>query len=460
MQLGKAWGRQRGSTMTTKLGRNDPCHCGSGKKYKKCHMLTDEQRDAASTRASRLGTVESELTIDAFEFAAKRFGPAWQAEALDPFLATDETMQLLAPCAVYHVHIEGRPVAEWYRDSLGPKLTNDARACLDAEGEAWLSLWEVVESHPGEKLVLRDRLSGAERVVQERTASRSLVAGDTVLARVVEIDSSASINGMYPRALAPAAAADLERRARGRLRRKRDVPVDRLRDPAFVRYLIRRMEEATFTMDDALPELVNNDGDTVLLTKDHFGFEPDAMREVERRLAGMEGVQRDELDDGSVEIVFLGPAGLVLGSAWLGAAALRVETNSLERADELRADIEEACGPLLAHRIREHTDPFSGARQEDETEAPAPSPEEAVAIQSWKSEYYLEWLDLPLPALGGQTPRDAAGNAEGRAQLDALLADFEHSEQRLPPATRFDFATTRQALGLDRQRIGPTSRPS
>ncbi|CAG0944456.1 Protein translocase subunit SecA [Gammaproteobacteria bacterium] len=22
---------------TPKLGRNDPCHCGSGKKYKKCH---------------------------------------------------------------------------------------------------------------------------------------------------------------------------------------------------------------------------------------------------------------------------------------------------------------------------------------------------------------------------------------------------------------------------------------
>jgi len=20
-----------------KIGRNDPCHCGSGKKYKKCH---------------------------------------------------------------------------------------------------------------------------------------------------------------------------------------------------------------------------------------------------------------------------------------------------------------------------------------------------------------------------------------------------------------------------------------
>ena len=23
-----------------KIGRNDPCHCGSGKKYKKCHGAT------------------------------------------------------------------------------------------------------------------------------------------------------------------------------------------------------------------------------------------------------------------------------------------------------------------------------------------------------------------------------------------------------------------------------------
>jgi hypothetical protein len=27
-----------------KLGRNDPCWCGSGKKYKKCHMAADESR--------------------------------------------------------------------------------------------------------------------------------------------------------------------------------------------------------------------------------------------------------------------------------------------------------------------------------------------------------------------------------------------------------------------------------
>jgi preprotein translocase subunit SecA len=25
------------------LGRNDPCHCGSGKKYKQCHLSKDEE---------------------------------------------------------------------------------------------------------------------------------------------------------------------------------------------------------------------------------------------------------------------------------------------------------------------------------------------------------------------------------------------------------------------------------
>jgi uncharacterized protein YecA (UPF0149 family) len=27
-----------------KIGVNDPCHCGSGKKYKKCHMLQDAKK--------------------------------------------------------------------------------------------------------------------------------------------------------------------------------------------------------------------------------------------------------------------------------------------------------------------------------------------------------------------------------------------------------------------------------
>ncbi len=38
-----------------KLGRNDPCWCGSGKKYKKCHMESDQRR-LSKIRASQCTT--------------------------------------------------------------------------------------------------------------------------------------------------------------------------------------------------------------------------------------------------------------------------------------------------------------------------------------------------------------------------------------------------------------------
>ena len=35
--------------MSTKIGRNDPCHCGSGKKYKRCHLALDELEERKSS---------------------------------------------------------------------------------------------------------------------------------------------------------------------------------------------------------------------------------------------------------------------------------------------------------------------------------------------------------------------------------------------------------------------------
>jgi hypothetical protein len=37
------------------LGRNDPCHCGSGKKYKNCHLGKDEE----AARAARAKAAEA-----------------------------------------------------------------------------------------------------------------------------------------------------------------------------------------------------------------------------------------------------------------------------------------------------------------------------------------------------------------------------------------------------------------
>ena len=46
------------------LGRNDPCHCGSGKKYKQCHLGKDEAtaREARAKAADEAPAVESAPT--------------------------------------------------------------------------------------------------------------------------------------------------------------------------------------------------------------------------------------------------------------------------------------------------------------------------------------------------------------------------------------------------------------
>lgn len=44
--------------MAEKPNRNDPCHCGSGKKYKNCHM----EKDNAKT-GSKLGMIALVIAV-------------------------------------------------------------------------------------------------------------------------------------------------------------------------------------------------------------------------------------------------------------------------------------------------------------------------------------------------------------------------------------------------------------
>jgi hypothetical protein len=43
--------RVRGENMSEKIGRNDPCHCGSGRKYKKCCSAKDDAARSAELAA-------------------------------------------------------------------------------------------------------------------------------------------------------------------------------------------------------------------------------------------------------------------------------------------------------------------------------------------------------------------------------------------------------------------------
>src|SRR5438046_8209467 len=62
-----------------KIGRNDPCPCGSGKKYKRCCL---EQQCASDSFWARQRNASDQLTRDMLRFAERKFGDqiqvAWE----------------------------------------------------------------------------------------------------------------------------------------------------------------------------------------------------------------------------------------------------------------------------------------------------------------------------------------------------------------------------------------------
>jgi hypothetical protein len=442
-----------------RVGRNAPCPCGSGKKYKKCHLGKDEKLQTAPTSAPESAhELGGRLARDMFDQTARRLSRQWI-----PFVQRhglgDLPPEFVLPWLLHEVPWDGRTIAARYRDSAGPRLSDRERAWLEGEATAWLSIWEVTQVDAGTGVTVHDLLTGAHRSVTEHEGSKTLKPRDAVLGRVVDFEGQSFFDGLYPRSLPPFEAAEVVRRVRGRVRRRREVPAERLRDPKVGPYMIGYwMDEVEDLLErrSTPPQLANMDGDDLLFTVDHFELDAAARSEVEKRLSALEGAERSTDEQGKTLVRFVRtgrqrPDQITAGWARLSKRGLELETNSVRRADELRRQVEDACGDLVRHRIREHADPRSGMKR---GEAPAKKPARVEGpdadrfIREHKERHYAAWLDESIPALNGCTPREAMQTRDGRERLDVLLKDLENMESRMPEGQRFDVGILHRALGL------------
>lgn len=67
-------------------GRNDPCHCGSGKKYKQCCL----EKDEAAARAARQKEQEQKAAQETAEAPATTEAPAEPVHAREARHATPQ----------------------------------------------------------------------------------------------------------------------------------------------------------------------------------------------------------------------------------------------------------------------------------------------------------------------------------------------------------------------------------
>ena len=156
-----------------KTGRNDPCPCGSGKKYKQCCLVAARAPEGPDNLVwRRLRRLLDEYNSDMLRFTTNVYGPGAIGEAWREFLL-DEGAEFDPESAHIQVFMpwlynfwspdpketavrdgslhDAIPAAEYLRrkKSLNPLLRQYLDSCLAAP----LSVLEVLHTDPGRGLI-------------------------------------------------------------------------------------------------------------------------------------------------------------------------------------------------------------------------------------------------------------------------------------------------------------------
>jgi SEC-C motif len=408
------------------LGRNEPCWCGSGRKYKKCHLGREEL-----PLAERVGW----LYTKAGQHALLSGWNDLLAEAgYERCRYADDDPDALGaamadPLVLDAVLFEGGAFAEFLQ-MRGSLLPDDERLLA----EQWLvvdrSVFEVEQVHRGQGVTVRDVRTGDTHEVRERAASRLLKPGQLVCARVVPAgDTMQFFGGLEPVAL-----------------HERDPLVDLLDNGPDAVTLVAQLSRRF-----APPALANTEGDPLVICEttvrvgDPAGIEA-ALDDTYDRVDGDEPARWFEhvTTQGLLRI----RAALVLDGD-----TLRVEANSERRMDHVLATLSR-LDPAMSV-LDDSRRPLRDAREAAELAKQMPvsgedaldpdDPELAAFLDEFVRDYETRWLDEPIPALDGHTPRQAADDPTRRADLIKLLDTFPAAK---PNRGGMDADRLRAALGL------------
>ncbi|MBI2894429.1 MAG: SEC-C domain-containing protein [Deltaproteobacteria bacterium] len=428
--------------MTSKPGRNAPCPCGSGLKFKRCCMSAAEAapRFTQQDRDSALGKLElfTEVVLKEDDDCAldEFWGRVPAAHDFDEERAPESEAVLDMWFWFDRPLDDGRLVVDRLL-AEDPSIAAGERRFLEAARGTCMRLYEVEDTRPGVSVTLREVLDDVRVTVHERMGSRHMKRSDLLAARVISRGVSGQpeiergllqIPGLLRDAVVLQASS-----WRARFR-KEEPGTDDLR---FFKELPPAFHEvwANAIIAPPIPHLRNTDGEDLLATKVHFEV-TDPTRLV-ATLDASRDLQRASTKETRWHWMGTNRSGesVILGLVILRASDLVLETNSVARGERGRAALEELAGDAVAHRATTHEDLTVSLRQElregreerprgpGSDEIPADVMEDIVLEQQGR--HYRRWVDEPVPALEGRTPRQAAKDPELRSRAAELVRSLE-----------------------------------
>lgn len=472
-------------------GRNDPCPCGSGKKFKRCCGVP--RPDPLAEAAARTRAMQELLERRILRHARDTLGRDFLDRAWDDFVLDAEgierdgpEIQLFFPWAIYR-WVNGErdsppdeeaaaagPIAERYRRAAGP-LPPLEDAFLKATMLTPFTFHEVIEVEAGRSLLLRDLFEGKEILVYEQGASRSLEPGDIVFTRAVSYGDVALLIGTGATPLPPDSKIPLiSLRKDMRKVARRDGPLGHFAADDVLRRVYFELRKEI--VEPSVPVLKNTDGD--LIEMHRLTWKTPGAEETFRALASLavtatEAEIREDAEfdrNGQLRRVEFSweKAGNAMHEKWsntllgrivIDRTALTVEVNSAQRADRIRAEVAtrlgtRAFGPSMErieiddHDAEPEMTPFgagSGAMSEEEIQN---HPEVIEYMRQANESHWESWIHEKIPALGNKKPSKLVKTAEGREMVEALLLSFERGPTIPGLRESNDMNPVRRRLGL------------
>ena len=485
--------------MSRKLGRNDPCTCGSGKKYKHCCLLREEATELARRRLRR---VDDRFAGELLRYALDRYGEdsleaAWEEFLLDlrvdvaprdhPDFPTTFVPWFLFVWRpdpddreVKARRLPQEPPALAYIEDRGEELDDFEKRFVLEASRCRFSFYSTLAVEPGRGLRLSDILTQREVSVIDRSASETVRRGSILYARTLTLDGLSIIHGCSSFEIPPIHRGRIIDLRERRVGRGRVLTLEQLGQfEAEIRELYLEIEDEI--LHPRLPKLANPDGDALVPTKMLFDLSASPREAFEALRALAVGATEEELlsearyGDGhelrAISFNWLRPGNKMhkgmentaLGRIAIDGARLTAEVNSRERAERIRSEIESrlarrvvfkrAVTSTIEKMIEERAERGerpSDRRRREESQRIESLPEVQAQVKAMARRQWEAWFDEQIPALGNLTPREAAKTPDGRERLEALLLSYEWNQPGAGLTTLMqpDVAELRRKLGI------------
>lgn len=480
-----------------KIGRNDPCPCGSGKKYKKCCGLGPQgTNEPELPEHLRTGTYLDEYqrfvrpVADYYQMLIEYDDDRRELSGAERDFQRDfrpglphgvpDSLFLSWFYFDFRYGKNGKTVCERFTESSRMKdLKEPGPTLVRRMSESYLTFYQVA-GLSRDRITFTELGTGATWLVHRvsEPEGQEIRKGDIWYVRFVGPPEDAYIFSA-PYIYLAEAKADLERAVKAQREELgefpgRPVAVERMfaeackaAVPLWADYFVNgpSLREADEILSGSSPEkgpaMVNRDGEPLRFCKVFFKITNN--EGLRKKLSSLRSIDYDDEHDMWVwfknnvsSTDFFGATSL--GTITIKRGRLIAECNSEARSLKLMNKLKRGLSGLVSFEKIEAKDvsdmpPLSEKQRkkiEKEQEELNANPEIRELLRKQAESYYHgDWMEHKIPMFGDKTPLEAVGTDEGRVKVKAFLDDLEAMQNARPAEPfRVDVNGLRKRLHL------------